>query len=285
MGHVRLLVILLVVATLLVDLVVVSVVASHQIVPTGRPHPGVDALSTLCIAQVGLVAIWTGFGGKSLPWRILALILTIGLWSRLLAWTDDFYDDASVVNACTCLLVAQSIVILIPLGALRLRGVRLVRSCDEHPSEQVAPARGPLQFSLGHLLSWITVVGVVLGLAQYTLEFEELMGLLSANRWVLPVVAVGHGGLVLAGLWAVLGTARLRLRWLVALVAVAGTIVATLLWPGHQDPLTYSGLCLVQVLWVVGSLSVFRVAGYRMTRLSRGPRIEAEQPPASPDPA
>ena len=268
MRPVRLLVILLVVATLLVDLVVVSAVASHQIVPDGRPHLALDALFTLCMAQVGLVAIGTGFGGKSLPWRSLALILTIGLWSRLVAWSDDVFDDGSLVNGCTCVLVAQSILMLVLLGALRFRGMRLVRASDKHPSQPLAPGRRPFQFSLGYLLSWITVLGVVLGLAQYTLEFDLIMEHLRVNRWVLPVAAVSHAGLVLAGLWAVFGGARLWARALVVVLIAAAANVACHRCspPGSRDLLRYTGLCLLQVFWVVASLSVFRVAGYRITR-------------------
>lgn len=281
MRPVRLLVILLVVATLLVDLVVVSsVVASHQIAPADWPHPAAIALFSLCMAQVSLIAIWTGFGGKSLPWRILGLVLAIGLWSRLLAWTVDRPDHVSMATDWTCLLLAQSVVILLPLWAARLRGVRLVRASNARPSEPVALGRCRFQFSLGYLLSWITVLAVVLGLAQYTLEFEELMRVLIFAWWVVPVFAVSHAGLALAGLWAVLGTARPWLRWLVVVLTIAATVVANHVWLEIEEIWTYTGLCVLQLLWVMASLSVFRVAGYRMTR---APRAEVQEPTSSPE--
>jgi hypothetical protein len=281
----RLLVILLVVATLLVDLVVVSaVLAMHPIVPALLSHPAVIALFAFCMAQVSLIAIWTGFAGKSLPWRILVLALTMGLGTRLLVWTTGPHSDiehAFMVNYLTWLLLGQSLVIVALLCAVRLRGVRLVRPGNGHPPEPVAPGRGRFQFSLGYLLSWITVLAVILGLAQYTLPFRGIWGLLTPASWDDTVYVVSHAGLVLASLWAVLSTGRLWVRCLVAVLAIAATIVANHLGTGIAGPLWhYAALCVLQVLWVVASLSVFRVAGYRMTRT---PRIQAEGPPVAPD--
>jgi hypothetical protein len=281
MRPVRLLVILLITATLLVDLVVVSVVAPQQIGPADWPHPALVVPFSLCVAQVSLLAIWTGFAGKSLPWRLLGHLLVVGLWSRLVAWTIDRPDHVAVATDWTCLLVAQSAVILLPLWAARLRGVRLVRASNARLSNPAAPGRGRFQFSLGYLLSWTTALAVVLGLAQYTLQFEELMRILVSAWWVLPVLAVSHGGLALAGLWAVLGTARPWVRCLVAVLTIAATVVANHLWTGMASYLwPYAALCVLQLLWVVASLSVFRVAGYRMTRVSRA---GVQQLPASPD--
>jgi hypothetical protein len=284
MGHVRLLAILLIAATLLVDLVVVSsVVAMHPIVPADWWHPAVVALIALCMAQVGLIAIWTGFADRSLPWRILVLALTIGLGTRLLAWTTGPHSDiehAFMVNDLTWLLLGQSLVIVASLCAIRLRGVRLVRADNGHPSKPVAPRRSRLQFSLGYLLSWITVVAVILGLAQYTLPFQGVWGLLTPTSWDHTVYVVTHAGLVLSGLWAVLGTARLCVRCLVAVLAIAAAIVANHLGTGLAGPLwPYAGLCVLQGFWVVASLSVFRVAGYRITRTARA---GVREPPGSP---
>ncbi len=269
MRPVRLLVILLIVATLLVDLVVVSwVVASSPLLPADWPYAAIIALFALCTAQVGLVAVWTGFCGKSLPWRILGLVLTIGLWSRLVAWT---LDSPGFVH-WIALLTAQSVVILVPLWAARLRGVRLARADNANPSPVVANGRGRFQFSLRYVLSWITVVAVILGLAQYAVELESLIGLLAFNRWEFRVLGVSHGVLVLAGTWAALGVARPWLRWLVVLLTVAATVVTYHLWLGIEDIWLYTALCLLQVLWVVASFAVFRVAGYRFVRAPRGGR-------------
>jgi hypothetical protein len=284
MRHLWLLVILLVVATLLVDLAVVSAAATHPFLPFGWLHPALAALFALGFAQVGLVAVWTGFGGKSLPWRILALVLIVGLWSRLLAWFIAERDHVSTATTnWICALLAQTAVILVPLWAVRFRGVRLIRAEAANPSAAIANCRGPLQFSLRYLLSWITVLAVVLGLAQYTVEFEELAEALIHGWRELGVFSLGHGGLVLAGFWAVLGTKRLGVRCLVAVATTAATIAVNHLWTGIEELWLYSGLCVLQLLWVVGSLWVFRVAGYRMTRMRRAPQVQAEEPAVSPD--
>jgi hypothetical protein len=264
-----LLVILLVVATLLVDLVVVSwVVATYPLAPADWPNAAVVALFALCMAQVGLVAVWTGFGGRSLPWRILGLVLTIGLWSRLVAWT---LGSPGYVH-WTRLLTAQSVAILLPLWAARLRGVRLARADSANPSLATASGPGPLQFSLRYLLSWITVLAIILGLAQYTVGFEELAAVPRFELWTIGLFSLSHGVLVLAAVWAVVGTRWLPVRALVAVVATAATIALNHLWTGIEELWPYSGLCMLQMLWVVASLSVFRVAGYRIVRRGRAGR-------------
>jgi hypothetical protein len=288
MRRVRLLVVLLVVATLVVDLAVVSaVVAMHPIVPALFSHPAVIALFALGMAQVGLIAIWTGFARRSLPWRILVLVLTIGLWTRILAWTIGPLSDiehAFMVNNLTRLLLGQSLVIVASLCVIRLRGVRLVRADDGYLSEPDAPGGGRLQFSLGYLLSWITVLAVILGLAQYALPFQGIWGLLTPISWDDTVYVVTHAGLVLAALWAVLGTGRPWVRCLVAVLAIAATSVANHLATGLAGTLWfYAVLCILQLIWVMASLSVFRVAGYRMTRMRRAPQVQAEDPAVSPE--
>lgn len=279
MRHVRLLVILLVVATLLVDLVVVSLVASHQIVPADWPHPAAIALFSLCVAQVSLLAIWTGLGGKSLPWRILGLLLVIGLWSRLVAWTIDRPDTEDVFVEWTWVLLGQTVVILVPLWAARLRGVRLTRASSEDWTEETASPRSRFQFSLGHLLSWITVLAIVLGLAQYTFRYDDLFWLVAAWHLV-AVYGISHAALALAGFWAVFGTGRAWLRCLLLVPTTAAAIGASYLWTGIEDLGPYTGFFLLQVLWAVASLSVFRVAGYRITRIAQ---LQREEPPDSPE--
>jgi hypothetical protein len=269
MRPVRLLVILLVMATLLVDLVVVSwVVATQPMVPADWPPPAVVALFALSLAQVGLVAVWTGFGGRSLPWRILGLVLTIGLWSRLVAWT---LGSPGYVH-WTRLLTTQSVAILVPLWAARLRGVRLARADSARLSLATASGPGPLQFSLRYLLSWITVLAVILGLVQYAVGFEELAVVPLSELWTIGLFPLSHGGLVLAAFWVVAGKKRLWGRALVAIAATAATIAANHLWAGIEELWPYTGLCVLQMLWVVASLSVFRVAGYRLVRRGRAGR-------------
>ena len=281
MRHVRLLVILLVVATLLVDLVVLSaVVGMHPLVPPDWPNPAAIALFALCMAQVGLVAIWTGFGGKSLPWRVLGLVLTIGLWSRLAAWVTERSGHFALATHWSCLLLGYGVAILVPLWAARLQGVRPARVDGASPSPPAAHGRGRLQFSLGYMLSWITVLTVMLGLAQYALEAETLVRVLTSYWWELPLFSVSHGVLVLASLWAAMGTARFWGRSLAVVAATALTIVANHLWTGVGETGPYAAFCVLQLLWVIASLSVFRVAGYRLTR---APRPHAEEPSTSPD--
>jgi hypothetical protein len=228
---------------------------------------------------VSLLAIWTGFGGKSLPWRILALVLAIGLWSRLVAWTVDRPDAEQTVTGWTWVLLAQTAAILIPVWLARLRGVRLTPATGGDRVRQTASRRGPFQFSVGYLLSWMTVLAIVLGLAQYTFHHDDLFWAVAAWK-ILVAYPLSQAALALAGLWVVLGTARLWLRFLLLALATAAAIIVNHLCAGLQDLWPYTAFCVLQVVWLAASLSVFRVAGYRMTQI---PRSHAEEPPPSPD--
>jgi len=272
MRNPRLLTILLVAAILLVDLVAFSILASYQDSPPDWPHPAVIALFSLAMSQVSLVAIWAGFGGRSLPWRVMGLVLTVVLWGRLVAWTV-LPEMTWYATVWVFLLLAQAVAILTPLAIARFRGLRLARASTGDAIEQAIGDRPRLQFSLGYLLSWITVLAAVLGIVQYTVEY----GFLHAN-WRLwqqvAVVGLDNALLALAALWTALGTQRPVLRAIALALATAAAIAAGNTFADVEGLWPYAALCIAQVLLLLASLYVFRAAGHRVVRRARRIRPE-----------
>jgi len=256
-----LLIALLIVATVLVDLVALSVAPSR---PEG-PHPGMILLFSLLMAQVSLVALWAGLAGRSAPWRVIGLVLVVALWSALLAVVLDYAPPVNIASIWTVLLLAQALAVFVPLSVARAMGVRLVSLDDLDAVEERGIGRSRLQFSLAYLLGWTTAVAVTLGLLKYTVDYRILPPYLGAWRQ-LSVVAVGNASMALAVLWALLGARRPGLRVLLLCLTTAAAIASDR-WLAGMDPFWASAsLCLGQALWLAGSLAVFRVCGYRVVR-------------------
>jgi hypothetical protein len=259
-----LLVVLLLAATLLVDLVALSTVFSDRELGPPPPHWADVCLISLAMSQVSLVAIWTGLGGRSLPWRVLALVATIVAWARLLAWSylePEATPWRQAVN--NLMLAAQSACVLLPLFVVRFTGLELTRTGDAQRTERTAAGRSRLQFSLRYLLSWITVLAVVLGLFQYAFDYRQLPALTPIWR-ELAAVSLGNVALTLAAIWVALAARRPVLR-AVVLALTTAAVVAAYNTVGCGDPYwPCAAVCVLQVVWLVSSLWVFRVAGYRI---------------------
>jgi hypothetical protein len=264
MKNARLLVVLLVIATVLVDAVALS------IAPFGREYvrpPGSAELFLLSLGmgQVSLVAIWAALGGGALPWRVLALALTVMAWARLLAWS--LFDAEAVLRGQTLynsLLAAQSAGVVLPLFVARFARLEITRASEVHRTDRMVAGSSRLQFSLRYLLSWITVVAVVLGLSQYAFDYRSLWAIGAATWRELAVLSLGDAVLALAAFWVALGARRPVLRAIALPVTTAAVIAMYYTHLTVPQFRMCAELCVVQVVWLVGSLWVFRVAGYRI---------------------
>lgn len=304
MRNARLLVILLVAATVLVDLASLSVVAGSYEWPLEWPHPPFVVLFALATSQVSLVAIWAGLGRTWLPWRVVSLVLTIMVWSRLLAWSqgpelhetllaaliaawlpsrtflsEPEWFDAVAAQAGLHLL-AQCICLVLLSSLARMAGFKLIRAGSARgPGESVA-VQPRWQFSLSYLLSWITVLAVTLGALQHTFD-HRLSWDFVASFWAgVVVMGLAHAALALVALWTALGTQWPGL-WGTALALTTVAAVTAVHTLANADILlAYGAMCVVQVVWILASLWVFRIAGYRIVR---EPRARPSQRPSSPD--
>lgn len=209
-------------------------------------------------SQGGLLGAWIALGGKGTSWRVLLAVGGIvaylwcvgrfgevdGIFHLLLAWA------AWVVSAL--LLLA------------RFTGLRIVRG--EAPNQQRP------QFSLRDAFVWMTAFAVLLGATCWqSSPFEHIANdLADAGFWT----AVGSSAAVsLACFWLVLGTHWLGVRILVLPLAIAAGAVALRAGIGFLAVWAFATLLSFEAAWIVGSLLVVRLAGYRLTwqwRFGRG---------------
>jgi len=269
MRQARLLIALWVAATLLVDVVALSVAAAaDRGSPPSWPHPGVLVLFALSMSQVSLAAIWTGFVGRSFHGRVMGLMLVAAMWSRYVAWivAPSQIDDYACLYGS--LLLAQTIAILVALTVARLSGARLVRAdrADVEDDGSSGPAR--FQFSLREMLSWTTMLAVVLGALRYTVDHHLFPAYLGDWRQ-LAVLSLANAIPALLAVWAALGTGRTTTRAMALALATAAAIGAGGTLAEVVSLRAYAALCILQVVWLLASLCVFRVAGYRVVRAAR----------------
>lgn len=261
----RVLIWLLLLATVLVDCVALCMFGTGRLPQMEWPHPVLSVLFALPFSQVGLAAIWVGLGVPSAPWRLTGGFLVVVCWSIALAATLGNDVPAGYTSThWTALLLGQTLAILIPLSIARPSGVRLAGTPATDPRRGSAAERTPWQFSLGYLLAWITAVAIVLGMVQYTIRYELLPR--APIAWVeIGILSVSHGGIALSLLWIMLGTVRPTLQ-------IAMPCSLTLLFVGGSfwlacDSGFRSALGMLffgDALLLVGSLWVLRVAGYRV---------------------
>jgi hypothetical protein len=265
MRSARLLIGLLLLATVLVDLVVVSVVASElpPWIERGRAGRAELMLISLPLAQASLVAVWAGFGGRSLAWRTVGLVLIITLWSAVVGWLMEPSRPMSMATPWTILLLAQTTLIFACVMLARSTGLRVTRATDIVSSQQPAGGRRRFQFSLAYSLSWITAVALVLGILQYVLYRKHIPP--DPDFWPdVALLSIAHTAIALSTLWTVLGRQRLVLRLVGLLLTALAAVAAYYHLTEIAEWLAAVTLCLAQLLWLVGSLWVIRVAGYRL---------------------
>ena len=252
-----LLIALLVLATGLIDLSLwQSMAAADLATPWWLREALPKLFIAIAISQTGLVAVWGSFGRWWLPWRLLAIVLTVAAW--ILATNRVFLpfvrDPIGLKASAWALgwqarLLNQPVAVFLVLVIARRMGVSISHEADRAVNAGVA--NGRFQFSLGQLLAWATALpiglGVVLDARLHQLPFAFRPGLLANGG--------PHVVLVLAALWLVLGR---RWPWLrMIFVAMIGGLLAV-------DPNRSMVSFLLETLWLVASLAVVRVAGYRL---------------------
>ena len=256
-------------ATVLVDVAALSVAASaDRGSPPSWPHPAVLVLFALSMSQVSLAAVWTGFAGRWFPWRVMGLSITAVMWSRYVAWivAPSQIDDYACLYGS--LLLAQTIAILVSLTVARLSGARLVRADRVDMADEGASGPSRFQFSLREMLSWTTVLAVVLGALRYSVDHDLFPSYLGDWRQ-LAVLSLANAVPALLAIWAALGTGRPALRAMALALATAAAIGAGSMLAEVVSLRAYAVLCILQGVWVLGSLWVFRVAGCRVVRAAR----------------
>ena len=264
MKQARLLISLLLLATLSVDLAVLVLVSVDE---SDWPELLVAVLFALAFSQVSLASIWVALGRLSAPWRLTGAFLVVAAWSVALSYNLLAYWDTIEWMA---MLLIQALVILGPMLVLRASGVSCVRATEESPATEGQDDHGKRQFSLRYLFAWITATAIVLGIAQYSTR-QETLPPWNYNLWgEAGVFAAVHIVITCSSLWIAFGT-----RWLILRVILLAMIVlATAIGPhllnyiADDRSIAISLMFGMELLLMLVSFWVIRVAGYRVKRSS-----------------
>jgi len=257
---------LLVLASLLVDLVVLLAVGAGIWGPLFWPHPTFVLLMALCLSQVNLVAVWAGLSSQWIPWRLMGVSLVLGFWG-IRSETESTHTEILFTICCAFVLMLTAMILAASLIA-RWRGVRLARVLPGDSAPKGLGAARRWQFSLSYLFAWTTAIAVTLSVLQYIGRYKRcFLVWTDVSIWIrLAPIYIGQIALALAGFWTVLDARRPMLRVAVFLCVVTGSAVAMAQTIEDFNWPPVVGLHILEALLLISSLCVCRAAGYIVTR-------------------
>jgi len=257
MKQARLLISLLLLATVLIDLVVWPMVREWR-----RPNPLLAVLFALAFSQVSLATIWAAWGNMSAPWRATGAFLIVAGWSLALS-----HDGGTLL--VMIVLLFQAFAIFLPMLILRAIGVRYTRAREGSFAIEHEDGCGERQFSLRDIFSWITATAIVLGVTQYCMGQEAI----NADQivWMtLGRFAAIQIVIVFSSLWIVFGTRWATARAILFVMFLLAIESGLALYLEHPEakPANISLMFGLELLLLLGSLWVIGMAGYRVKRSS-----------------
>jgi hypothetical protein len=202
-----------------------------------------------------LLGLWAALGGRATPWRLVMAFVGVVTWIWALGESDLAFWVA--------ILLVQMVSISALLLLARLLGLEL--SKDLRPESAQDPAAGGqwVQYSVRSLLSWTAACAVLLGTLHYVpvkllTPFSEAPAVCSAIILSSTLSASGSFWICLGGLWP-----HVRVTTL-GLTAAAGVATLGLVIGSRGQLWEFVVFCLSQVIYLVGSLWLIRLAGYRL---------------------
>lgn len=277
MGQRRLLVVLLIVATGLVDLGIAASFMGSSATSSGHSadaHWWFIPFVGLAMSQVNLLAALVGWGAIRLPWGLVGVVLTAGYLAVLLLAFGMRAGVASEMTEGMVFLLANAATAFGLASVTRAIGLRMV--VTRRKGTPIGGAEGPrFQFTLGHMFAWITSTAVVLGILRYTVHFEAIPRL---GPWrELATICLTYSAFAI-----VAGLIMLGLNQLVTRIVFLG-LVTVLMLPVQQWlsdlPFEPAGcITLPQFVWLLAATLVLRVAGYRLVRRGAISGTEASPP-------
>ncbi len=271
--HRRLLIATLVFATVLVNLAVVVVMQAMDSSGSVLFAPKFAGLLLLSLqrSQIALMAIWLGIGRTSGPVRFVGTLGVIVAWCGILA----SLNYSSEIKVWFGYAAIQMLLIAVPLLLIRATG-RLEIQAESQVDKDAAVDRNPYQFSIGYLLAWTTAFALMLATLKSVAPFEDVANEIR-NTWhdggnfVYAINAV-------VVLWVVLGSgtyvAARYVGYGVLLFVLPPALFAV---RGSQDPGPDPGRFALSALWLLGSLTVVRLAGYRVRFGRRGGQSDKQE--------
>jgi hypothetical protein len=126
------------------------------------------------------------------------------------------------------------------------------------------------------MLSWTTILAIVMSALRYSVD-EHLFPRYLGDWRQLIVLSLANALPALAALWTALGTKRPALRAAAMALATAAAIGAGGTLAEVISPRAYAAMCVLQFGYVLASLGVFRMAGYRVVRGAGHRAVSASQ--------
>ena len=252
MRHRWLLIGLFLLATVLVDLAALSAWSGPCDEWVAFP------VVALALAQTQLMAIWLVLGRTPGPFRLLIAVAVILAWSTVLLTVQGWSPYTTVFLG---VVLVPTLPTSASLELARMGGLGLIDlSLGDHPG-----GRHPFQFTLLQMFEWTTSVAVILGISMYLSNAAAIGDVVHGMQsvwWLLSCWSLAAAAMTWAALWAVLGMRRSVPRMIAAGVIAAAAV-------GAGAIATTPNIVLINAFALVGSLAVFRVAGYRVGRRNR----------------
>jgi hypothetical protein len=227
------------------------------------------ALYLMVPAQGTLLGFWIAMGGrKTMPWRACAAlgIVVAAVLGRGSLHPSPMPEHASLLSDGVVLAAATMLV-------LRVVGLRLT-----HVAAPEAP-RSPLQVSILEILSWTTAAAVMLGVWQSVPE--AAMQIFPSGWDDMLLLSFAFTILAATSLWLVFGETPLIARGLAFAVLLGPLSFFVCQLAGAPQIGRVVFILSVYSAWVIASLVVVRLAGYRVGWRRRGLRQEVASRNAS----
>jgi hypothetical protein len=198
-------------------------------------------------SQATLLALWAALGSSRFIWRVPAIVVGLVVDLRLVTDLERGWKNLTVL---------QFVYMVALLFIARFAGIRLSNSRQY--------SRSALQFTVRDILTFMTSLAIILGALHYMADLEQYL----PDRPSEVFAFLGSFALVAgSALYCALGN-----RWLLARIAVVP--LATLV--GAYSIKMYDSwnwltiwmwelLLSLMAVWLVGSLFMVRLAGYRLT--------------------
>jgi hypothetical protein len=247
----------------------------------------------LYLSQISAAAIWLALGLGAAPLRFIVVFFIILAWNgAILHLTEQSGDFGFGMEFMGMMAVA----VTAPLLTGRLFGLRLALWHNGNLSEISPLGAERWQFSLLYLFGLMTVLAAFLGMLKFIFESDTIWKMLREHlkfvvtepqcQWSIGL----HAIVAWCALWIALGSQRwLRLGLAIALIAaILGICFGWSRYAHWHDdsfrwlyfgeslwwhsgwrrydcgPLTVTAFFLLEAALLVGSLWIFRLAGYRV---------------------
>jgi len=262
----RILIPLLIVATLTYDLVLVGSLTERS----RWPDVLLAVLMGLAGGQVNLATFWGVLGYRHLPWRIaIPLIVPIAWGLAFFLYAGQVSPAYKAAAGWAVHLLTQTAMLASILFVVRLCGARLLHT-DLASSDR--PLR--LQFTLRTLFAWLTATAITLSLLKTAFENTKIAEIYF--RWdQIVILGFVNTMLGLTCAWLVLDTRGLKKRLMTVLLTggpaacVVGFISVALgiSWSNNDRLVAVLALWFVSAFYSGVALVVLRVAGFRLVWL------------------